>query len=826
MTLLSDIRLAVRGLLHVPAFTAAAIVSLTLGIATSAVVFGLVDAALLRPLPFAGSDRLMMLNITQTGPTEGEQRQRWSWQRFQLLRENVTSFADIASHSNVVLTLTGVAEPMPVPVEVVSSRYLTMLQAPLVMGVDFSASDEVPGAPPSVVLSNELWRRRFNAATNVTGREVSLNGTVFTISGVAGPGFNGLSGLAQAWIPVSAASAVSYLEYLTTNQNFISVTGRLRPDVSVDVARAEVRSAGERIHSVLPSEADTAADRFAATVMPINEARIDVVTRRGLMMLTGAVIVLLLIACANVASLLLGRGVVRRHEIAIRQAIGAGRGRIVRQLLVESTVLAGVSSFFALIVAAWSLGAVRIPATLARGRNFFGALGEFATPTLDWRVISFVVLVGALTTLIFGLVPALRTTRADISSDLRSGAYGLGGSASAGLREAIVALELGLAVVLVVGCGLLLASYSRLVTTPLGFEPDRILTFMIRPPEVRFPPAAASALIDRVLEEISRVPGVDAVTADGCAPLTMQCATAAMHIVGRPLAAGVEAPVVSRHYVAPAHFQVLGAAILRGRAIETGDRAGRPNVVVINEEAARRFWPNADPIGQRVWFEGAPAFGSPDDSAEIVGVARDVAYRPLDEEPIQPGFFTPYAQFTYATRMVLVRAQSDPRALVGAVATAVRRADPDLALFDVQTMNERARLSWSKQSAQTTLLLVIAGIALTLAATGVYAVTAFYVASTRREIGVRIALGASAARIARHSLARTARLGAVGGLAGMLGGLLTSQVLRAMLYDTSPLDPVVYGAAGLVLVIAFLAASYVPLRRAMQVDPVEVLRRE
>jgi predicted permease len=445
---------------------------------------------------------------------------------------------------------------------------------------------------------------------------------------------------------------------------------------------------------------------------------------------------------------------------------------------------------------------------------------------LDWRVIAFAVMVGASTTLIFGLVPAIRATRTDLTGDLRRGAYGLGASTSSGLREAIVALELGLAVVLVVGCGLLLASYSRLRTTPLGFEPDRLLTFMIRPPEVRYPPATAPLLIDRVLEEISQVPGVDAVTVDGCAPLTMQCATAAVHIVGRPLPPGAEAPVVSRHYVAPDHFQVLGAAMVRGRGIEAGDRAGRPHVVVINEAAVRRFWPNAEPIGQRVWFEGAQAFDRPDASAEIVGIVRDVAYRPLDEEPIQPGFFTPYAQFTYATRMVLVRAQGDPRRLVGAVATAVRRADPDLALFDVQTMDERARLSWSKQRAQTSLLLIIATIALTLAATGVYAVTAFFVTSNRREIGLRIALGASAARIARHSLARTARMGVVGGAVGMLGGVATSQVLRATLYETSPLDPVVYVAAGVVLAAAFLAASYVPIRRAMHVDPVEILRSE
>ncbi|MGH7576261.1 MAG: FtsX-like permease family protein, partial [Longimicrobiales bacterium] len=326
-----------------------------------------------------------------------------------------------------------------------------------------------------------------------------------------------------------------------------------------------------------------------------------------------------------------------------------------------------------------------------------------------------------------------------------------------------------------------------------------------------------------------RVPGVEAATVDGCAPLSMQCASAALHIVGRPWVEPTEAPSVSRHYVAPAHFETLRVPVLRGRALNENDRAGRPRVVVINEAAAQRFWPDEDPIGKRVWFEsggaGAAAFG-PDSSAEVVGIVGDVAYQPLDEQPNQPGFFTAYAQFTYPNRMVLVRTHGDPTALVPQIAQAIRRADQDLALFDVQTLESRARMSWSKLAFQTGLFVVIGLIALSLAVTGVYAVTSAFVSSRMRDIGVRMALGASALQIGRAAAAQTIRLGVAGAAAGLLGAVAVSRVMRATLYETSPHDASVFAAACLVLFAAFAAASYLPVRRALQVNPIDVLRSE
>jgi putative ABC transport system permease protein len=496
-------------------------------------------------------------------------------------------------------------------------------------------------------------------------------------------------------------------------------------------------------------------------------------------------------------------------------------------MLIEGAVLAAAAGALTLVVTAWVMPLLRIPITLARGRNFYGAVGEFATPSVDWRLVAFTFVICACTVLLFALLPALRSTRTPIAADLNQRAPLWPAAARLSLRETMVGLQVCLAIVLLVGCGLLLGSCARLGQIPLGFDPEGLITFMIRPSEVKYDTSRAPALVDRVLEEIERVPGVEAATVDGCAPLSTQCANASLRIVGRPLATPAEAPAVLRHYVSPHHFKTLRVPIIRGRGLDERDRAGSPPVVVINEAAAQRFWPGEDPIGKRVWFEDAAAFGSLEASAEIVGIVGNVAYQPLGEHAIQPDFFTAYAQFTYPNRMVLVRAGGGGSlALVPQLAEAVRRADPDLALFDVQMMETRAQLSWSKQSFQTALFVILAFIALSVAATGVFAVTYFFVTSRGREIGVRMALGANTGHIMQAIMRPTIRFALPGAAAGLLGALLLGRTMRATLYETSPLDPSVLGGAILVLIATVIIASYIPLRRALAVNPVDVLRSE
>jgi predicted permease len=820
-----DFVYAWRGLRRAKGLAATCVLSLALGLGAATVLFSVVDAALLRPPPFPHSDRLALVTITHRTASEGQFPERWSWRRFELLRSSVRSLEGVAAYSNAVLALAIGDGAEAIPMEIASAGYMRIAGFSPELGRDFARADEPAGSLPVAVLGHALWATRFNADPAAVGRVIRINGVTLTVVGIAPPGFAGISGRAQVWISTAAAPLVSYADYLRTNQNFISVVGRLRPSASMEQARNELRVLGARIQAEAPSDAEGSTDEFSATAVSLNQARADVTTRRALVFLSGAVALLLLLACANVASLLLGRAEARRREMAIRLAIGAGRVRLVRQLLIECAFIASAAGALAMLGAAWATAFISIPPTLARGRNFYGAIGEFASPAFDLRVFAFASAACLVTVFVFGLLPAVRATRANLAADLKGSGAAMRTGRRLDLRDWAVALQVALAMTLLLGGGLMLASYRRLLDTPLGFDPRDMLTFMLRPSEVLYAPARAPQLIDRVLDEIGRIPGVVSTTVDGCTPLNLQCATADLHIVGRD-ASGAEPPLVRRHYVAPAHFATLRTPILRGRGLTDDDQPGRPHVVVINEEAARRFWPNEDPIGKRVWFDAAAEFGSVDSAATIVGVVGNTAYGPVDETPVQPDFFTAYRQFTYASRLVMIRTSREPSSIVSDVAAAVRRVDRNLALFDVQPMDARAGTSWAKRTFETWLLAAFAVLAAVLAAIGVYAVTSYAVASRQREFAVRIALGASDGRIIESAALRTVRLGGIGIAAGMLGAAGGSGVLRAFLYDTSPMDPIVVAAVSVATIVVLSAATYVPARGALRVLPIDVLRSE
>jgi putative ABC transport system permease protein len=710
---------------------------------------------------------------------------------------------------------------------VVSSSYFSLLRVRPIAGRTFTAGEENPSAPSVTVIGYDLWQRRYGGERSVVGRTIELNGVPLVVVGILPRGFVGLTGRAQVWVPPTLPPRASYRDYLTTNQNFISVVGRLRRGVTIERARTELAIVGQDIQRRAPSRADTPGEQLAATAIALNDARIDPSTRRPMLLLLAAVGCLLLLSCANVAGLLMGRAVTRRREIGIRIATGASRSRIVRQLLAEAAALSAIGGAAGVLVAVPVTMRLGLPSAMWRGRNFYGALGEFSAPRIDARVLLFSLAVCVVTTLAFGLIPALQATQLDLTSALKDGMPGIGQSGRRSridVRRLLVGAETCIAMVLLVAGALLAASWHRLAGADVGFDPTHLLTFLIRPSEVKYPPEKAPALITRLLDEIQRDPSVEAASVDGCAPVGTGCANARLLVMGRANPKPDDAPPVLRHYVGPNHFRTLKVPVLRGREFDAGDRAGGRRVAIISQTAARRFWPNEDPIGQRVWFNGGSNFDRPDSSAEIIGIVGDVAYQALDEHPFQPDFYTPYTQFTYASRTVLVRTRRDPGAMVDDMRHIVSSVDPTLALFDVRSMEQVMGDSWARLSYQTRVLGGFALVALLLAATGVFAIVAHVISERRREIGIRVALGASRLQVLTAVGESGAKPAVVGLVVGVVAAGAIGRVLASVVFGVRAFDPAVMGGVTVALACVIVCAVYLAARRALAVNPVEALR--
>ena len=828
MSALHDLRLdarrGLRALRRSPIVTAAAVISIGLGAAAATTVFSVVDAALFRLPPFQRANELSILFMTRSRAGATPTKVRWSWPRFRELAAAQRSFVGVASFSAFTGAFTdGDAEP--VDGELVSSSYLALLGVrPLIgHGLDVS-SDELATTQPVALLGYDVWQDRFGKSESVIGRAVEINGVRLSVIGVLPAGFKGLSGRASVWMPATIAPRASYADYLVTNQNFISVVGRLRPGVALEQAQAELAVLGGGIDRRSPIADPETGEHVSATAVGINDARIDPSTRRPMLLLLAGAACLLLLACANVAGLLLGQVSARRRDVALQAALGATRGRIVRQLLVEASLIAlgGAAAGVAIALPLTARGGV--PAAAFRARNFYGAMGEFAAPRVDGRVLAFSIALGVATVLLFGLLPALQSSRVDLKHALNDAGRGSVGVGSMRLRHLLVAAETALALVLLVAGGLFAASLRALSDTEVGFDRRNLITFMIRPSDVKYPPPKAPALISRVLDEVRRVPGVEAASVDGCAPMSTGCANSSLYIVGRPWSPPNAAPFVLRHYVGPEHFRALGTPLLRGRAFTDADRAGGERVAIINERAAKRFWPNQDPIGQRVWFGGGSNFNRPDSAATIVGIVGDVAYQPLDDHPVQSDFYTPYAQFTYVNRTVLVRTRGDPRGAMSEMRHAVQRASPELAIFDPRTMEEHAGDTWMRVTYQTNILVAFAVAALLLAAGGIFAVIAQVIADRTNEIGVRVVLGAGPRQVLAAVGSHGLRPAAIGVVVGLLAGVAVGRVLAAFLYGVPSLHFVVLGGVAAVVIAIAAATTYLGARRALSISPMDALR--
>ncbi len=829
--LAQDVRYSWRSLGRSPALSAAIAGTLAAGVVALTLAFGIVDAAVWRQPPFGDAAHIAVLYSRRVAPDGTVQSERWSYPRLQALRKSARSFALVANVSQTTVSVSGNADPEAVPGEIVSSEYFPLLRVAMARGRAFASNeDDAPGRQPVAVLGYDLWQRRFGGDPAVIGKPVTVNGVPLTVVGVAPRGFGGVSDRAEIWFPATMAPSLTYSEYLTTNQNFISLAARLAPGVSLAAANAELATLGARINAELPPNDIAPGETITSAAVSLNDARIDAKTRESLFVLLGAVVLLHLLACANAINLLLGRSAARRKEASLRAALGGSTGRLVRHYGIEALVVAATGGAIGVIIAVWIAPFVSVPANVWFARNFYGTVGAFNAPEGGVRLMLFGVAIAAVSAIVAAFVPAFGLVKLNPMAGLSSGARSASGSGGSlrrpSARGVVVALETSLAVLLVAAAGLMVGSFMRMREADIGIRTDHLLTFWVRPSEVLVTPREAPQFVTRILGAVQAVPGVVAASVDGGTPLSGS-ASSTLIVVGRPVPARLDdAPPVDRHYVAPEHFKALGIPLVQGRPFADADDADHPRVAIISETAAKRFWPGENPIGARVWFGGGSSFDRPDSSAEIVGIVGDVADEPLDGRANRASFYTPYRQFTYATRAVFVRTSGDPAAIVPAIRKAIASTMPGLPLYDVQTMEQRIGGSWARHRFDAILFAAFGIAALLLAAVGTFAVVSYAVAQRTREMGIRLALGARPESVVRL-VVREGLIFPVTGLAiGIAGAYGMTRLLQSQLYGVASTDPRVFGITTALLLGTAAVACIVPALRATRADPLDALRSE
>ena len=827
--LLRDVRHAFRSLRRAPGFALVAILTLGLGLGANAAIFGVLDAALLRPLPYPESDRIVTVHIqAREGNSPEPDLFPWSWPKFHLFRQTAGSYADLAGYGTSNLNLIAPDGPERLEAELVSGAYFRILGLSPALGRLLQPGEDArPGEPLVVVLSHALWQRRFGGDAAIVGKDVRLDGRALSVIGVAPAGFRGLSGNADAWVPISLASLFEYSGILAEAGNhwFLAV-GKLKPGVTLASAAADAAQAGAVVDRQFRMPEQSGA--WSAVARPLADSRVDPGFRRSVLLLAGAVGLVLLIACVNLTSLLLVRAVARRREIAVRLALGAARGRLVRQVLTEALVLSLAGWVVALGLAR---GGVRLLLLLGPGQVDGGNGTSFffdpASVRVDGRVALFALGLSLLAALLVGLVPALQASRPGVTEALKSGtAAGPLSIRRPGAHQLLVIAEVALALMLLVGAGLLTRSFARLHALDTGFEPEHVLTMRYSAADGDLAQRDAPGFRETAVARLSAIPGVESASIGLCAPLTSRCGISVVNRVdGQEFKIGSGAVRIGLHPATPDHFRTLGIQLVSGRVFTPQDRRGAPRVVVLNETAARRLWPGIDAVGRRM-AAASGFFGGGDSLATVVGVVKDVRYGAMDSEAMADVYYPAYQTGFGGFGTIFVRTRGEPLAVRTAVERAIHEVDPALPLYNVMTMEERAGAALARQRFATTLLGCFAGMALVLAAVGLYGVMAFSVAQRTREIGLRMALGADAPRVLRGVLGQGLTLAGVGIGLGLGGALALQRVMSGMLYGVEPTDPVTLAGVSLLMAAAAVVAALLPARRATRVDPMEALRAE
>jgi predicted permease len=800
----NDIKFTARTLRKSPGFTLTAILCIALGVGATTAIFSAVNAILLRPLPYAHADRLVA--IYSGNDAINAHHSNISHPDYLSWRDENRTFEGMGMWTWTSLTLSGddgAAER--VEGAEVTPNLFPVLGVDAFLGRTFTNGEDQAGRDRVLLLSYGLWQRRFGGDRAIIGRTVTVDGLPYTVIGVMPQRF-AFPDRGQVWIPLTPPATD-----LRNNRYFAGAIGRLAPGVSLAQARADLATVSARLQQEYAKENE-------GWYTEVSTLRDDLVgdLRKPVLIVFGAVTFVLLITCANVANLMLARGAAREREIAIRTAVGAGRGRLVRQVLTESVALAVLGGVLGGIVAALSVPLLRFA--------FPGDVPFYIDFSVDRATLGFAALIAAVAGALFGIIPAIRSTRLDVSRSLREGAQGAGGLARSRLRSALVVTELALSVMLLAGAMLLIRSYRALEGTDLGFDEHGILSMRISLPWSGYTqPARRAAFYEQLFTRISALPGVQAVGSAQGIPFSGWNVQAGMSIEGQPAPQPGHDFISLYQEITPDYFSATGVPILRGRGILPTDRDSAAHIGVINQSFAQRAFPGENPIGKRVKFGD---LDSPDPWITIVGVARDYRHYVLPQ-PMGPALYLPYFAEPLLTQTLAIRTSlADPLSLVPAVRRAMRDLDPDVPAYEVQTFEQVVSRSLWRQRVQGQVLGAFAALALILAAVGLYGIIAYAVAQRTRELGVRIALGATRRNVLTLVMRQSAQLVVAGACIGLAGAFVLSRVVASLLYGVQPTDPATFLGAPIVLAIVALLASWIPAWRATRVDPLVAMRVE
>jgi putative ABC transport system permease protein len=803
-TLRQDLHYAFRRLLKNPGFTAIAVLTLALGIGANSAIFSVINAVLLRPLPYPESDRLVGVYHVWKGS-----RAVMSPANFLDVRQQTRTLDEVASVDAGEVTLTGAGDPIRIHATEVTANFFDLLRVRPMLGRTFAADENEPGKDNVIVLAYGLWQLRFGGRTNAIGSTASIDGTPRTIVGVMPRGFS-YPADQQAWIPMELTPDIKDAR----GAWYLSVIARLKPGVSPEQSANEVAAIGQDLERKYPK----ANTDLGFTTFPLHEALVGDL-RPALLVLIGAVGFVLLIACANVANLLLARALARETELAVRTAMGAGRGRLVRQLLTESLVLGIGGGLAGLLVAAW--GADMLVALQPEG---IPRLNDVA---IDRSVILFTVAISVLTGLMFGAIPAVQMTGGSLAQSLKEGGRGtIAARGSARMRSILVVTEMALALMLLAGAGLLIKSFGRLQAVDPGFQPTQTLSFEVRPPRTTYADDAQMlAFYERVIDGIRGLPGVRSAGGVTSLPLSGGRFNITFKVKGRPDPAPGQEPAMEVRVATTDYFRTLGIPLKRGRVFTDADVITAPWVVVLSEAAARKYFPNEDPIGKTIEMGWGKGPGTRRAGGEVVGIVGDVKELGLDEE-FPAEIYLPMRQWTVGRMAVVARTAVPPLSLADPSKRVVRDIDANLPVANIRTVEEVIARSIAQPRFYMLLLGAFAAVALTLAAIGIFGVMSYMVSQRTREIGIRMALGARAGTVVSMVVRQAMLLAAAGLVLGVVAALALSRTMTTLLFDLSPTDPATFGTVAIVLACVAFFASYIPARRAATVDPTVALRAE